>query len=463
MRDVQAVGEKKSDWINRLDGFFEGKIYPLLVCLLVLVGHITSLELWLSIPNVVLVAVALVRAKSIRPFIPFACTLIFSVSVKYGPGTPSYSDYYFTGYRLPIVIILFLIIFGAMGYYAVKNRIFRDINLLKTPLLLPLIILSVAFLLNGAFSPTWDVSDLLLGCCEALIYTVLFLFFYFAIREEKKEELIDYVIYVSGTIALLLILECAALFITTDGIFEGGSIVKEKVLLGWGLWNTIGVCLTVLIPVLFLGYLRSRYGGLYLMLATLTLLCAALTQSRNAIIFGSVVYVICLGISLFYGKRRLWTLTFVGLLLVVAGLADTFLGGKITALLGDVLSRGFSDNGRFDLWGQGIDNFLSYPIFGKGFFTTVSDSANFLPTMVHQTFIQFLSAMGIFGLLAYLYYRVSSAIPLFRKPSLEKTMLALSIGVLLAESLLDNFIFYFIPIIYYSLILAIIHRDSWES
>lgn len=462
MCKTQAPAEKKR-WLNNLDGFFEGKIYPLLVCLLVLAGHITSLELWLSIPNVLLVAVALVRGRSIRPFLPFALTLIYSVSTEHGPGTPNYSDYYFTGYRLPIVIILFAIIFGAMAIFAMKNRIFRDINLLKTPLLLPLLILSAAFLLNGAFSGNWDFSDLLMGLCEALIYTVLYLFFYFAIRGENREKLIDYIVYIGGVVAVLLILECGALFITSDGIFEGGSIIKEKVLLGWGIWNTIGVCLTVLIPLLFLGYLRSRHGLVYLGLATLTLLSAALTQSRNAILFGTIVYMICLGISLFYGKRRLHSVTFLGAILVVCGLADTFLGGKIAELLGDVLSRGFSDNGRFELWTKGIKGFLSAPIFGQGFFTSVSDSANFLPTMVHQTFIQILSAMGIFGLLAYLYYRVSSVLPLFKKPSMENTMLALSVGVLLAESLLDNFIFYFIPIILYSLLMAVIHREELES
>lgn len=458
-----ALQTEKNSPLTHLDAFFEGKVYPLLVCLLVLVGHVSSLELWLSIPNVLLVALALVRGKSIRPFIPFALTLIYSVSVEHGPGTPGYSDYYFTSYRLPIVIAIFAIIFGAMAVFAIKNRIFRDISLLKTPLLLPLLVLSVAFISNGAFSGKWDLSDLLMGLCEALIYTVLYLFFYFAIRGENKERLIDYIVYVGGVVAVLLILELGARFVTSDGILQGGSIVKEQVLLGWGIWNTVGVSLAVLIPLLFLGYLRSRYGLCYLGLASLTLLSAALTQSRNAILFGGIVYVICLGISLFCGKRRLHSVIFLGVILVAFGLADAFLGGKIASLIGDVLSRGFSDNGRFELWAEGIEGFLSAPIFGRGFFTSVSDSANFLPTMVHQTFVQILSAMGIFGLLAYLYYRVASLLPLFKKPSLDMTMLALSVGVLLAESLLDNFIFYFIPIILYSLLMSVIHRDTWES
>jgi len=83
--------------------------------------------------------------------------------------------------------------------------------------------------------------------------------------------------------------------------------------------------------------------------------------------------------------------------------------------------------------------------------------------MAHQTFVQLLASMGIFGLLAYLYYRVMTVVPLIRRPRLDTVMLALSVGVLLAESLLDNFIFYFIPVIYYSIALAIIHRDSWED
>ncbi len=447
----------------RLEAFFMGRAYPIIVCLLVLVGHISGLELWLSIPNVLLLAVALSVCRSVRPFIVFACTFVYSVSVQHGPGTPSYSDYYFTGYRLPIVIVLFAIIFGYMAYYAFKNRIFSGISLTKTPLLLPLLLLSLAFLLNGAFSNSWDVADLLMGIAEALIYTVLFLFFYFGIRVEKRDELIDYFIYVTAIISLMLIMQCGALFITSDGIIKDGSIVKEEVLLGWGIWNTVGVCLAMLIPVLFLGFMRKKNGWAYLLLATLTLASAALTQSRNAILFGGIAFVICLGISLFVGERRLEALTYLGALMVLVGLGDAVLGGRLSGLIGDVLSRGFSDNGRFELWSEGISAFLSAPMFGNGFFTTVSDSANFFPWMVHQTFIQLLSAMGVFGLLSYLYYRIMSALPIIRRPRLDIVMIALSIGVLLAESLLDNFIFYFIPIIYYSISLAIIHRDSWED
>ena len=449
--------------LSRLESFFMGRVYPAIVCLLVLVGHVFGIELWLSIPNVLLLALALYVSRSVRPFIVFACTFIFSVSVQNGPGTPSYSDYYFTGYRLPIVIILFVIIFGSMAFFAVKNKIFRGISLTRTPLLLPLLVLSAAFLLNGAFSASWDVADLLMGVGEALIYTVLFLFFYFGIRGERREELIDYFIYVSALIAIMLILQCGALLVTSDGIIKDGSIVKEEVLLGWGIWNTVGVCLAVLIPVLFLGYMQKKNGWLYILLALATLATAALTQSRNAILFGGIVFVICLVISLAVGKRRLESVVLLGGLLVLAGLGDAILGGRLSGLLADVLSRGFADNGRFELWREGTSAFLSAPIFGSGFFTTVSDSAEFFPWMAHQTFVQLLASMGIFGLLAYLYYRVMTVVPLIRRPRLDTVMLALSVGVLLAESLLDNFIFYFIPVIYYSIALAIIHRDSWED
>ena len=136
--------------------------------------------------------------------------------------------------------------------------------------------------------------------------------------------------------------------------------------------------------------------------------------------------------------------------------------------LGEMLGSFFNDNGRYEIWRAGMDKFFSAPVFGVGFFGFDSGSfltAEFLPNMAHQTVVQLLAAMGVFGLLAYAFYRGATLVPFFKRPSICKTMLLLSVLVLLGESMLDNFIFYFLPTLHYTVTLAVVFiiRDSEEN
>ena len=119
---------------------------------------------------------------------------------------------------------------------------------------------------------------------------------------------------------------------------------------------------------------------------------------------------------------------------------------KIYSLLGDYFDRGFSDNGRYLLWREALKNFLADPVFGGGFYgfdvdDTLLYSFGPLAKQAHNTVLQLLSATGVVGFLAYVYYRYSTLKIMFRRPDLKKTFMAISIAVLLFGSLLDNFVF----------------------
>ena len=106
-------------------------------------------------------------------------------------------------------------------------------------------------------------------------------------------------------------------------------------------------------------------------------------------------------------------------------------------------------------------------MFGGGFYGfEVDDSLLYgfgpLAKQAHNTVLQLLSATGIVGLLSYLYYRFESIKPLLRRPSLKKTLLAMSIGVFLLSSLLDNFVFNIYPTFFYTVTLVLIHKDEEE-
>ncbi len=442
---------------ERLRDFFMSAYYPVVTGLLVLAEHLFGLEIWLGSVNVLLASLSLLVCTSTRPLITFVASFVFQVSVKNSPAIPSVSDYLFTSPRLPVIIILALVFVGAIVYFAVKNKIFRGTNL-KTPLLLPLLVLSLGFVMNGAFSGAWRVSSLVFGICEAACFLVLFMLLYLGLRDEDSEELISYFVFSSAVVASVLILEVAACYAT---VYDG---TKESVLFGWGIWNTAGVSLAVLIPVCFLGFYRKTKekgwlsllcGWLYFALGLVTFAATALTQSRNALLVGALAVFASFITFSFIGRFRLAFRIVTSLGALLAAVLSVLLWDKLSP----ALTAFFYDNGRYELWGMGIDNFLSAPVFGVGFFGAdfgTFFTAEFLPTMAHNTAVQLLSGMGVFGLICYAVYRAATVIPFVKHPTVAKSFIGMSVLVLLAESMLDNFIFYFLPTLHYTAALAVV-------
>ncbi len=429
------------DIISRL---YLSAYYPVLVGALVFFGHAFGIELYLGGINIVFTSLGLLLTGRARPLIFFTVSFAYQISRTNSPGIPNPSDYYFSSWRLPVFITLVALFLISVLVYSVRSRLFDSVRLLKAPLLLPLSLLSSAFILNGAFSDRWSAESLVFGILEVLCFSVIFIFFYLALLREK-EGLLDYLVYCLAAVAVVICLEVLWCYIVTD------NPAKENIVFGWGIWNTAGASLVILLPVMLYGFaVRDRR---YLSVFTLTFLCAMLTQSRNAQLFGILITVLSLFAFVLYGKKRAFAVSS----LVFAAFAAVIIFLALGDFATEFLTRFFDDNGRIKLWRMGIENFLSAPIFGVGFFGAdfgTFFTADFLPTMAHNTFIQLLSSMGLYGLFAYLFYRVATLVPFIKKHSFSKTVLGLCCLVFLLESLLDNFVFLFLPTLQYTVILA---------
>ncbi len=450
---------------DNLCKFFMGKYYPIVTCVLVATGSIFGIEYFLNFINTALIITALIVSNSVKPLLIGLITYVYQVSISHAPGCPTYSDYYYTSWRLPVTIIIIGSLVAALSYFVIKNKIYKRISLRGTPLLVPLLVFSLALFLNGAFSTGWSFKNMLFSFAHISVYLLLFLLIYHGFSDdERAEDLASYFAYISMLIAFLISAEVTAVFISSDNIFIDGSINKEGVILGWGIWNLIGVSSAVLIPMNFYGMQKNKYPWLYFVSATLIYIISVLSMSRNALIFASLAYAVCIIIFCFTGKykKHMRIVTIAGVLFVLA--AGVLMWDKISSLLADYIERGFDNNGRFDLWETAIDRFAAAPIFGSGFFGFESDRVlGILPWMAHNTLFQLLSSLGIFGTAAYCYYRIMSVMPLVKKPNITKTMLGLSILILLFESLLDNFIFNIYPMFYAQTALAIALKKSKEE
>ena len=454
---AERIKNMKAPIVN----FLESRYYPPLVAALVLLGHILGAELYLNFIIIASVLLSLVLCHGTKPLMIVIMTFIFQVPLKHTPGIPTFSDYYLHTGRLVVIIILAVPVVAALVYrFALLCR--GRLSFKSGKMLLPILILCAAFIMNGAFSKGWSLGGLVWGAAQLFVFFFCFYIFYFGIDGEDKEELMSYLCYITLCTAGVLVGQVAFMYLTYDGLIVDGSIVKEAINLGWGIWNPIGHSLTVLIPLQIYGAMKEKYYPVYIVGACLTYVAAILTLSRNAMIFATPALVLGFVIGCFFGnrKRLFRILTAAGAAAVI--LALVLLRTKIAGLLSDIFERGFSDNGRLDLWRVGIDNFLSAPIFGTGFFgygdTGTVIVADFIPTMAHHTPVELLSATGIVGLLAYAFYRYKSLIPFVKKPSLEKSMLLIPIALTLGMSLLDNFVFYIYTMFYYSILLATAHK-----
>ena len=445
-----------------LQVFFEGRIYPFIVALLILISHVTALELYLSIPLCLMASAALIVCESIKSFFPIMLMFLYMINRKHSPGVPNWSDYYQNGFRLGIIIFFLSILGLCFVYYIIKN-IIPKARRGAPPMLITLTVLSVAFTANGMFSTYWSAGSLLYGLAQVLIYFLLFYVIYYGIEDEDTNDLISYLTYLSLLVAMVLIGETAFVFLTYENIFaEGGSIVKEEIMLGWGAGNPLGFSLGIIIPLLMRGAMKEKHWYIYFGSSVICWVCALLTQSRNALIFATAVLGVSILAACFVGERRRLFRFFTLGCVAVAALGVVVLFGKISSLFKDILNRGMADNGRYRLWSIGIENFKTSPLFGTGFFGyndyITYISADFLPTMAHNTVIQLLSSMGIVGFIAYLAYRVRMLIPFLRKMTADKFMLLLTVLYVVGASMFDNFVFYIYTMFLYTIVIALATR-----
>ena len=472
--------EKNLPLKERLRRFFMGKHYPVFVSVLVLVGYLTGTELYLNIINLALLALGLCLVDSLRPLVTVLCTFVFQISRENSPADFSIeaaesNNYYFEGANGIIFILSFIPPLVALVVFFIKNKLITRQNLRSLPMLVPSAILSVALACGGAFSGVWNGASLLYSLSMVLIWFIVPYLFILGFKKDNSKDLIAYFVFVASLITLILIVEVFYVYLSTDKLItENGRIERAYFAYGWGNCNTGAQALVNLIPVLFVG---ATLGGnkrqvYYFAIATLALLGVVLNVSRSGLLVGGITYFACAIFSFIKSNRKKRFLLETGFVLVAVIAIVAIFNNVIFTAVRDYVDRGVSDSGRFDLWNQAFEAFKESPIFGKGFFglypkdpTDVLkiNTVGFLPDMAHNTFFQLIGSLGLFGTLAYGFYRICSLRPFLRKPSYKKTMIGVAMLTVLGGSLFDNFVFYMLPMFNYAVLFAILYKIIEEE
>ena len=457
---------------SSLVSFFNGKLYPIIVGALALVASVLGIEMLLWPIAAVLFFAASALVESARSLIITFVAFCFFISQQHSPSHTvsgiygdGGTDYYFTEWRLALAVFTVLLIVGGSVFFFVKNKRYKRVSPKRDALFIPALMLSLSFIIGGSFTAGFNES-VFLAIGEAAVFSVFyFLFFYGFSESESPEELMMYFSYVSAIISVVIMLQMSILYITSDIIFVDGAINKEGVILGWGIWTLIGISLVMLIPALFYGAVKGGKGGIaYFVIATFTVLFALLSMSRAAQLLGVLTYVGCVAIATFKSKNRFFYRVYLSAIFVLGAALALLIADRIPTL---VLSF-FDDNGRVEHAKIAIGNFLSAPVFGVGFggfesITALPESLSPmgpLSAMAHCTPLQLLSATGIFGLFAYILYRVASIVPVLKKRNVHSIFALLCSSVVFVGGLIDNFPFDIYPMFYSIIALAISHKES---
>ena len=454
---------------------FTGNGFPVLLSILVLFGYFTDLEVYTLLVGIILVSLALWTSDTIKPFLFFIITVAYQL-----PRTHLYpSDYYSTGERPYILIGSIAILFISLIAFIVRNSLFEREKITKIPLFLPLCILTVGMLLNGADNPDYKAMNLVWGALMMLVYFFLYLVIYLGLKDEDPEDMAKYFTYMTLLTSWILLLQMAEIYFV-DGVVVKGVIDRGRITTGYGVCNLVGFHITTLIPVNFYGFIRGKAPAISLVTAALLWIAGIATTSRNAALVGTAYFLFCLVFSFIYvrrdAKRRIMAIVTSAIIVGIVALIYYYcynhhlvraegmkaIVDSITALAKQYLSRGMDSSGRTDIWMECVEIFKEHPIFGAGFFgmrvAAQFVPAEYIPEYAHNTIFELLAATGIVGTVSYGIYRLATLRLMLKRFELSRFMILLGASVLVAESLLDNYVFQVYTTFYYVIALAIAAR-----
>ena len=463
--------------IESLQAFFNGKLYIAVISLLVVCAHTTlyvdDRMLFGGYQEFIFGGLMLLLASlgclvctdfrfMIMPFMSF----IFLVTLEHSPNVPDYSKFYIEPLPLALTIILACIFFASIGWFAYKNRGRANPINWKGAAFLGMAVFCGGLLINGFFSSYYKLADTLYP--SSFLLSLLGVYLLFAMFIRFDEDVLEY--FMTCVMATGLII-CAQLLLAyaMGGIVfdQTGSVVKESVMLGWGVWTAIGGMLAFLMPACFYFAHSHRNGWVYYLLGLLEYFCIFLSQSRGALLFGTLVLGLSILILLFSGKNRKLNRIITGAIVVVCVLGVVLLWDRLLGMISNYLEYGFNYNGRYDKWRAGWENFKDYPIFGAGFYTSFEygdwgggRGKAVYPYLYHNTLVQILASCGVVGMGAYLYHRYCTVKMVFKKATPYKLFLGVGILGLISFSLLDVLFFNTYPTIIYAMMLLFMEKSD---
>lgn len=451
------------------DGFFLTAFFPAITAIVTLMLYYRGMDMALIYYLGTCFMLIFLFCSDVTPALcPFLFVDIIiseqntpSKVIGYLGGTPS--DYYTRPENLTQIVVIAASIVATM----IARPIITSVKIKKFPsnIFFSMCAVLVAFSLNGIFAAEYTAMDfpfgLLIGLCFVVIFSVM------AAGIKPSKETFERAAYYFLALFLTITFELIMAYINHDGIIANGKINRAKIFFGWGTHNTIGMLLCTCMPALFYLAITKKHGWIFSALAFTDELCIVFSMSRQSILFGTFMYVVCIVWLLIKrgGLYRCINLLILWAYLCVFFAFITFKRDLFINSLDSLLANISYASGRFNMWKQALAYFKKYPAFGSGFFAPFTGDAGFvgiglIPELYHGTVFQILSSAGTLGVVVYAYHRFLTVRSYLRNITTERTFITLSAAALLLVSFVDNHMFYFFPTIIYSAIIGFLSASE---
>lgn len=429
-------------------------------CLLTLLSNFFGWELLLYTFVALTVVYLCVWGKDLLPMIPLVILCYISPSRANNPGRNEQSVFSI-GHGGAYLLFLAGVMVLALVYYVIRNR--KNFFTCKRSLLVGILLLAGAYLLSGVGSEGYTQragSNLPFALLQSLAIVLPYLIFAGGVKWEDARK--DYFAWVGFGVGCVLFCQIIYIYLTQNVIVDG-IIDRSRIYTGWGIHNNLGGMQAMMIPFAFC--LASKYnrGWLGTVVGSGFLVGVCLTCSRNSILIGIFIYLVCVSLMFYYARNRKGnTIALISFLSVTAFLFIIF-NSQLYRLFSEMIEKGLDLNYRDVTYVEGMKLFTQAPIFGVSFFSpgfqpwdwsTVSGFSSFFPPRWHNTIIQILVSCGAVGMIAYLVHRMQTVRLFFRRPHKQAVFIGCSILVLLITSLFDCHFFNIGPALFYSMALA---------
>lgn len=437
------------------------------ILLLALISNVFSMEIPVFYIYTILIALVCLFCDDLLPLLPVACAGYMTFSKPNNPLSKDQTSIFIK----PVGKINMIIIGVLIAIFVITRLVFDIINhkeRLKVPkLLIGYVALGISYIFAGLFSEEYEFRSSFFGLVEILTLSFCYFIFYFTVDWKKVNK--DYFALLFTSLSVMISFEIIGMLIHSGFFSTTGDFDRGLLFTGWGINNNVGGQACICLPAAFYFSCTKKNGWIFTLLGTFNYLCLLCTQSRASMLCGSFFYLCCLVIVMIKSiNRKANIIVYISLLLSITAFAFIF-KTKIEELFSSVIDKGLDDNGRFEIYEIGFNQFKESWVLGKGWYCSgtfqwgVYDPDDFLPPRYHNTIIQLIASGGIVMLVAYIYHRFETLKLFFKNFSLEKLFMGLCIGGLLSTSLLDCHFFNLGPGFLYSALLLLMEISEHNN
>lgn len=457
------------EWLNK---FLYSPVYLIYMGMLTLFCNVMGWEAY-TYPVLLLTGIYVcLFARDMLPIFPiFACGYI-SPSLSNNPGLENDSIFSPTSFSGILLWSLLVLLAVSLVYRLVTDPDFGGRKFLnkKRDLLPGMLVLAITYAISGVTSGQWSefgLRNLLFSFIQLVAVAGLYYLLSGAVQWERSPR--DYLSWTAICVGYILVAEVLNIY-ASRGVITNGIISRDRIITGWGHYNSIGALLTIVIPLTFL-LTGKRYGGFAYLSAMLFYVILLFTCSRGSIFVGTVVFIASYILSLIHSRnarRQLWAHM---LLLVVLIYGVVSFWDKLLILFDDLKRVGFESPGREVMYEEGIKQFLKFPVFGGSFYpvdywpdawATAETFTMLFPPRWHNTIIQLLATGGVCCLAGYLLHRIQTIKLFLKNCTTEKLIVGMSVVALLMASMVDCHFFNVGPVLTYSAVLAFVEFQMNE-